>query len=124
MAALVASEHAAAGISRSRRYRAHHWATACAYWRARRFLLGVFGWTLWWSLFELPRPVIAGVALALPWLRYAGNGAFELSAETLAFAVVPWALVAVHALLEALAPVSALRGLTVGLLVGSLYWVK
>src|SRR5881394_30593 len=82
-------------------------------------LVGVLGWMRWWRRFELPDPLLLCAALVLPFMHYASNALFQYSAEVLAFAAVPWALL--FALDVADHP---RRALGVGLFAGLLYWVK
>ena len=85
-------------------------------------LLGSLGWARWWRLFELPRPLIVAAAILLPWLRYSSNAAFQYSAEILAFAATPWALLFALHLGEG--PKRRARSGLVGFFAGTLYWIK
>jgi hypothetical protein len=88
---------------------------------------GAIGWAWWWALFELPTSWILAAALLVPWQRYASNGLFQYSAETLAFAAVPWVLIAAAASVR---EIDAGRTpswsvlFSTGLASGALYWVK
>lgn len=59
-------------------------------------LAGAVAWARWITLFELPFGVSLLLAVALPWSRYASNGFFMFSAETLVFAAGPVVLLCAH----------------------------
>ena len=87
---------------------------------------GAVGWALWIAAFDLPPPVAIAIAGLVPWMRYASNGIFEFSAETLIFGAAPWALLV--ALRSGRAGQAAARPWTtaavVGAAVGVVYWLK
>jgi hypothetical protein len=55
-------------------------------------ILGAVGWAKWFRKFELPPLLAVTLAVGIPWIRYANAGLFRFSADTLVFAVAPWAL--------------------------------
>jgi hypothetical protein len=90
-------------------------------------LIGSLGWSRWWQLFELPRRFVIAAAILMPWLRYSSNAVFQYSADVLAFAAVPWALVGVHRIVADAQPnerTCARRACSVGFMLGALYVVK
>lgn len=90
-------------------------------------LAGSLGWARWWRRFELPEGLTLAAAILLPWLRYPSNALFQYSAEILAFATLPWVLLAAHSLVERLEGgerIPVWRAAAFGFFAGALFWVK
>lgn len=91
-------------------------------------LVGAAGWGRWIALFRPNRWVALGLAVALPWMRYAHNVLFSYSAEALVFAAVPWMLVATYAAAhrwrEAATPPGMPAMFAIGTLLGGAYLLK
>jgi hypothetical protein len=90
-------------------------------------LIGTLGWARWWTLFDVPRAYPLAAAMLLPWERYSSNALFQYSAEALAFASIPWVLIAaarVAGEADSDGEVPASLAFGAGTAAGALYWVK
>jgi hypothetical protein len=90
-------------------------------------LLGALGWARWWAMFALRPAALAAAMILLPWERYASSGLFQYSAELLAFACIPWVLLAATRLAGDTSRGRRVRpspAFGVGIAAGTLYWVK
>ena len=65
---------------------------------ALAMVLGSLGWLTWFRRFDLPRTVRYAAAAALPLLHSANLALFVFTQDVLNFALAPWLLVMVHAL--------------------------
>ncbi len=94
---------------------------------ALALIAGAVGWATWFSLFPIPEPMQLAMAAAFPFIRYASNGVFLYSAETLVFAAGPWMLIATTWTLDRNHGERRLalgRHVLLGLALGAAYWLK
>ena len=86
-------------------------------------IAGSVGWATWFAAFELPAAALMLLSAAFPFVRYASNGLFLYSFESLVFAAGPWMLLATLPFLD-----GRRRGyawhVVLGLALGAMYWLK
>lgn len=93
---------------------------------ALSLILGALGWATWFSAFSMPRWLLFMLAAAMPFIRYASNGLFLYSSETLVFAAGPWMLVATLPFLDDRRErrLGYLPHFALGIALGAAYWLK
>jgi hypothetical protein len=89
-------------------------------------VVGAIGWVTWFSAFAIPTPILYVLAAALPFVRYASNGLFLYSSESLVFAAGPWMLLATLAFVDdgSERRCGYVWYAVFGLLLGAAYWLK
>jgi hypothetical protein len=89
-------------------------------------IVGAVGWATWFSFFDLPAGMLLALSALFPFIRYASNGLFLYSAESLVFAAGPWMLILTMKCLSA--ERAKARGYVshgvLGLALGAAYWLK
>ncbi|HET9830433.1 MAG TPA: hypothetical protein VFP91_01930 [Vicinamibacterales bacterium] len=93
---------------------------------ALSLIVGAVGWATWFSAFEMPVWMLFMLVAALPFVRYASNGLFLYSSETLVFAAGPWMLVATLPFLDKSrdARPGYMWHFALGIVLGLAYWLK
>jgi hypothetical protein len=89
-------------------------------------VVGAIGWATWFSEFAMPAGVLYALAAALPFVRYASNGLFLYSSESLVFGAGPWMLLATLPFLDERRERrwGFAWHLALGMLLGAAYWLK
>ncbi len=94
---------------------------------ALALILGSVGFGFWLRLFRLPQWLLMGLAVGIPWIRYANLSLFQYAAEGLVFAVCPWLLLGAFWVRSAWMEktnIRVLHLLAFGALLGFAYWMK
>ena len=93
---------------------------------ALSLIVGAVGWATWFSAFEMPVSLLFVLVAALPFVRYASNGVFLYSSETLVFAAGPWMLLATLPFLGKSrdARLGYMWHFALGIVLGLAYWLK
>jgi hypothetical protein len=89
-------------------------------------IVGAVGWAAWFSAFSMPTWLLFTLAAAIPFVRYASNGLFLYSSESLVFAAGPWMLLATLPFLEQRREQrpAYVAHFALGLALGAAYWLK
>jgi len=89
-------------------------------------VIGSVGWATWFSVFEMPAGILLTLSALFPFIRYASNGLFLYSSESLVFAAGPWMLVATMRFIgaEGERPRGYLSHVLLGVALGAAYWLK
>ena len=89
-------------------------------------IVGAVGWATWFSAFSMPTWLLFVLAAAMPFIRYASNGLFLYSSESLVFAAGPWMLIATLPFLEKRGEerLGYVPHFALGIALGAAYWLK